>query len=140
MQFFMVFVLFSSLCPVLDHGPGSGPGLSSGPGPGPGPSPIRRPKLVPVHGPGPGPIIFLVLALVPVPVMSYFWSRPWSRSRFRSKFLLPSHSDTGSLRAHFFSRFFPDFSEICFKQNFGDIFWGIFMVKFFAIFLRGDFF
>ena len=35
---------------------------------------------------GPGPVIFLVLVLVLVP--SYFWSRPWSRS----KLLVPSHS------------------------------------------------
>ena len=38
--------------------------------------PRPGPKLVPVLGPG--SVIFLVSALVPVP--SYFWSRPWSRS------------------------------------------------------------
>ena len=41
----MVFVLFTSPCPVLDHG--------LGPGPGPGPSHGPRPNLVSVFGPGP---------------------------------------------------------------------------------------
>ena len=75
--------LISSPCPVLVLGPCPGPGLGPGPSPGPGPN------LVPVLGPSPSPIIILVPALVPVPVPSYFWSWPWSR--FRSKFLFPSH-------------------------------------------------
>ena len=57
----IVFVLFTSTCSVLDHGPG--------PEPGPGPSPGPEPNLVPFHGPGPGPVVFLVPALVPVPVL-----------------------------------------------------------------------
>ena len=43
--------------------------------------------MVPVPVPGPVPnqtwSLVPVLALVPVPVLSYFWSRPWSRSRSR---------------------------------------------------------
>ena len=69
LQFFASFLV---LVPVWDPGPGLGPGL--------------RPKLIPVLGPGPDPIILLVPAFIPVP--SYFWSRPWSQS----KFLFPIHS------------------------------------------------
>ena len=93
----MVFVIFASPCPVLDHVPGPRPS----PGPGPGPSPGPGPNLVPVLGPGPGPghVIFLVPALVLVPDLSYFWSRLWSRSR--SKFLDPSHSARINLPSFF---------------------------------------
>ena len=46
----MIFVLFTSPCPVLDHGPG------------PSPSPAPGPNMVPVHGPS--PVIFLFPAIV----------------------------------------------------------------------------
>ena len=65
----------------LGNGPGLGPWLGLGPGSG--------------LGPGPSPVLFLVLALVPVPVLSYFSSRPWSQSRSRSKFQVPSNSALG---------------------------------------------
>ena len=69
--------ILSLCCTFLYDGPGPGPR------PSPGPSP--RPNLVPVLGPNPSLVIFLVLALVPVPALSYFWSRPWSRSQFHNK-------------------------------------------------------
>ena len=56
----MIFVLFTSLCPVFDLGPGLGPGSCPGPGPGP--------KLIPVLGPVSVPSIFLVPALDQVQV------------------------------------------------------------------------
>ena len=77
----------------------------SGPGPGL--------KLVLIHGPGPGPVIFLVQALVPVlvPVPSYFWSQPWSRSR--SKCLVPSHSGCSLVWKFFALRWFQSSSKLC---------------------------
>ena len=81
---YLLWIFFiTSACPVLDQVPV--PDLV----PVPVPDQNWSQSLVPVPVLGPGPVIFLVPALVPVP--SYFWSRPWSRS----KFLVPSHSGGG---------------------------------------------